>query len=393
MFLFAAEGLFTQEQDCAGYELLKCVRAYLNVMMYSGLHVQTASTMAAGRASIRVLHSLLSNYVDLPKPDEIEEKNWDFIKNHYLTHLFDDIQRKGVLRNFSTRLFEKQHGTLRNIYHRRTNFKNIAPQILEVRHQLDVSMIIKAEIELMEEYEKFLKSDSEEAQPKDTEDVFSKLGGAHFSIGSKLRAITLEDFGNEKFTTPEDVRKFRIELGNFMSKSLQAHGIRLPNERWINYGPMETILPFQFLKVNYESLETWQVSTDYLRCNPDFHKRPRYDFIIFNTEAGPVFAELKHLFVCTVGADKYPIAYVQPFKVFSMTRRRYSDRHLGILRIKPDTHCEFISVHSIVRGALCAAAHGAAGTEAHFEKLVVDTVDYDMFLRVKLNWPKYTDVD
>ncbi|KAL0562440.1 hypothetical protein V5O48_019647, partial [Marasmius crinis-equi] len=128
IFLFAAEGLLTQDEDGAGYELLKCVRAYVNVMMYGGLHVQTASSMAAGRANIRVLHSLLSNYEDLDKPDEMEEKNWDFIKNHYFTHLFDDIQRKGVLRNFSTRLFEKQHGTLRNIYHQRTNFKEVAPQ-------------------------------------------------------------------------------------------------------------------------------------------------------------------------------------------------------------------------------------------------------------------------
>ncbi|KAL0564668.1 hypothetical protein V5O48_017376 [Marasmius crinis-equi] len=115
--------------------------------------------MAAGRKSIQVLHDVLSYYDGLDKPEDLGDKNWDFIKNHYFTHLFDDIQNKGVLRNYSTRLFEKQHGTLRNIYHQRTNFKNIAPQILNVQHQLDISTIIKAEIELMEEYERFLRAD------------------------------------------------------------------------------------------------------------------------------------------------------------------------------------------------------------------------------------------
>ncbi|KAK1220495.1 hypothetical protein PQX77_016730 [Marasmius sp. AFHP31] len=118
MFPFAAECLIPEEKDPAGYQLLKCVRAYVNVMMYSGLHIQTETTMTKGRACIQTLHSLLSQYMELPKPEKLSPKNWNFPKLHYFSHLFDDIQQKGVLRNFSTRLFEKKHGPLRDIYHR-----------------------------------------------------------------------------------------------------------------------------------------------------------------------------------------------------------------------------------------------------------------------------------
>ncbi|KAL0572513.1 hypothetical protein V5O48_009455 [Marasmius crinis-equi] len=106
MFLFAAESLFQEKDDPAAYVLLRAVRAYVNVMMYAGLDVHTATTMAAGRENVRILHSLLSRYADLPKPEKMEnagDKNWDFIKYHYFIHLFEDIQSKGALRNYSTR--------------------------------------------------------------------------------------------------------------------------------------------------------------------------------------------------------------------------------------------------------------------------------------------------
>jgi hypothetical protein len=44
-------------------------------------------------------------------------------------HLFDDILAKGVTRNYNTKPNEKMHGPLRVIYHRRTNFKDVASQV------------------------------------------------------------------------------------------------------------------------------------------------------------------------------------------------------------------------------------------------------------------------
>ncbi|KAL0057199.1 hypothetical protein AAF712_016167 [Marasmius tenuissimus] len=222
--------------------------------------------------------------------------------------------------------------------------------------------------------------------PKDMEKVKSKLGGAHFSIGSKLPSTTFKEFAHAH-SPPGGETEFRIGLGDFLSKALQAHGIELPGRRWIHYKADDEIVPFQFLKINYESKETWQLATDYLRCNPNFYNSPRYDFVIFYTAASPVFAQLKYLLVTEVGGEKYPIAYVQSYKVISMGRRTQSDRHFGILRVQKEK-LEFISVHSIIWGAL--VAHSLL--EDSDERLVVDTVDYDMFLRVRSHWPGYTDI-
>ncbi|KAJ7265517.1 hypothetical protein C8J57DRAFT_992587, partial [Mycena rebaudengoi] len=56
------------------------------------------------------------------------------------------------------------------------------------------------------------------------------------------------------------------------------------------------------------------------------------------------------------------------------------DKALGFYRVraKPRQNSEFISVHSIVRGALLVPAG-----DRHGEYLVVDVVDEDMFLRLK----------
>ncbi|KAI0308427.1 hypothetical protein OF83DRAFT_1180860 [Amylostereum chailletii] len=56
------------------------------------------------------------------------------------------------------------------------------------------------------------------------------------------------------------------------------------------------------------------------------------------------------------------------------------DRDLGLLRVraKPLVHSEFISVKSIVRGALLVEDFDKPG-----DYLVVDTTDGDMFLQCK----------
>ncbi|KAK1215109.1 hypothetical protein PQX77_022305 [Marasmius sp. AFHP31] len=387
MFLFAAESLFLQSDDPAAYQLLQCVRAYLNIIMFGGLHIQTEATMAAGRKNIQLFNLLLDEYavLQLKNPsDSLNQKNWEFIKIHYFNHFFDDIQLKGVLCNFSTRRFEKKHGPLRHIYQRRTNFKNIVPQILTIQHQMDISDLIVAEIQAMEEYNQHVKQ--LEDPPKDIENIVSKLGGGHCLIGAKLPVTTFEEFSHIH-SPPGGETTFRISLGDFLSLALQANGIELPDKQWIHYRADDEIAAFQFLKINYESKETWQLATDYLRCNPNFHNSPRYDYIIFDTQGSPVFAQLKYLLVAEVGTEKYPVAYVQSYRLISMGRQTRSDRDLGILRVQKDKF-EFISIHSIIQGAL--VVHSTSqDTE---ERLVVDTINYDMFLQVRSHWPGYTDV-
>jgi hypothetical protein len=57
-------------------------------------------------------------------------KSWNFPKIHLRKHLSRDIREKGVTRNYNTKPNEKMHGPIRKIYQHRTNFKDVADQVL-----------------------------------------------------------------------------------------------------------------------------------------------------------------------------------------------------------------------------------------------------------------------
>jgi hypothetical protein len=76
---------------------------------------------------------VLQEYIEAATADakakDIPMKNWNFPKMHALAHSFDDIEAKGASRNYNTKPNEKLHGPLKKAYIRRTNFKNVAPQV------------------------------------------------------------------------------------------------------------------------------------------------------------------------------------------------------------------------------------------------------------------------
>lgn len=79
----------------------------------------------------------------------------------------------------------------------------------------------------------------------------------------------------------------------------------------------------------------------------------------------------------------YPIALIQPYDA-TTGRRTRKDKDLGFYRVraKPRAACEFISVQSIVRGILLA--QDPADEQKPDEFLIIDSVDTDMFLRMKM---------
>ncbi|KIK69183.1 hypothetical protein GYMLUDRAFT_117988, partial [Collybiopsis luxurians FD-317 M1] len=176
----------------------------------------------------------------------------------------------------------------------------------------------------------------------------------HFRIGSKLKPLA---YGVLKDSDSHLFSRFHICVSDFMNILLPQSKIPLPGGKRIKFNLDDTIVPYQFLKINYESLETWRVATDLLRCNPNFQNAPRFDFIIFATVTGPVFAQLRYLFVCTV------------------------DRELGLLRVRKERATELISVQSIIRGAVLIPASNDPLLSD--EMLIWDVLDGDMFLRLK----------
>jgi hypothetical protein len=148
LVLFAAHNILCQEDSPLGYLLLKCLRRYIVLDTYAAMEVHTTETIAAGRKELQNFSDcmnvsyLCNSCIDIliiKDQEYIEaagdtdsafaDKNWEFIKMHLHDHLFDDIQAKGVTRNYSTKPNEKLHGPLKDSYLDRTNFKNVASQV------------------------------------------------------------------------------------------------------------------------------------------------------------------------------------------------------------------------------------------------------------------------
>ena len=73
---------------------------------------------------------------------------------------------------------------------------------------------------------------------------------------------------------------------------------------------------------------TWKVETDYLRCSPNFYNKPRFDYVLVQTENKPVFAQLIFIFSVTIGQIKYPLALVQMFD--APTSQTQKDKDAGL---------------------------------------------------------------
>ncbi|KZP33132.1 hypothetical protein FIBSPDRAFT_721438, partial [Athelia psychrophila] len=119
------------------------------------------------------------------------------------------------------------------------------------------------------------------------------------------------------------------------------------------------ITEFQYLKVAFTSTVDWRCSQDNLRRNPLFHGRERQDCVILHeTEDTITFAKLLFLF------------------------KLASDKELGMIRVRshPRKDSTFIFVDSIIRGAMLVSTFDDRVSDECF---VVDSVDTDMFLRLK----------
>ncbi|KAK6969262.1 hypothetical protein R3P38DRAFT_2476221, partial [Favolaschia claudopus] len=166
-------------------------------------------------------------------------------------------------------------------------------------------------------------------------------------VGSRKTPTSFADLENDM---KEDAAftRFRLRFAEFLNNFLPAFGYGLPQGKRVAIQPTQEIIPFQFLKVFFQSLETWIDDTDYLHCSPFFHNSERYDAALVKTIDGHIFVRL---------------VYVFTYKMED------PDKALGLYRVcqRQRKDCEFISVHSIVRGAFIVPDFSRKG-----DYLVVD---------------------
>ncbi|KAJ8690115.1 hypothetical protein PTI98_011573 [Pleurotus ostreatus] len=354
--LFAAHNILTRQVDAAGFILL---RPFWPVDMKSN-NCQYFSSKDKARV-----------------PQELE-----LSKNHLYVHLFDDIERKGATRNYSTKPYEKSHGGLKTTYRRRTNFKNIAPQILLIDHLKQVSEFIWDEINVLDASREAVLAHRDEEDEDDGDDVQPPSG--HYRLGSRSKPITLAEV-EANHQADAAFERFRLRLSEFINRELDVE--KQPGYRYLRTpgDQLTKIHPGKYLTINYESTVDWRQDTDLLRCNPKFQGAPRYDHVIIKTArpttlGADIVAQLLMVFSITVDEATYDIALVHPLDRPSGVRQQ-KDIDLQLLRLRgrPRKSAEFVFLSSIIRGALVVPDFIQQG-----DYFLVDTVDGDMFLRYRL---------
>ncbi|KAG2137820.1 hypothetical protein BD769DRAFT_1351482 [Suillus cothurnatus] len=374
--LYAGLNILTPRASPEGYQLLRVISSYLQLDSWIGLDVHTESTLAEIEAELLVFDTELKAYVTCAETSAIEDLklDWDFPKTHLWKHIVRDIRRKGAARNYSTRPNEKLHGPLKDTYHRRTNGKDVATQILRVDHHQFASKLLRERISALDEHHRIqMLGDN----PPD-EDIPIVFNG-HVKLGSPTQHPSLIIDIEKRNASDRAFQAFRRKLSEFINTALPTYGHQLTS--WLTFPADFQIYEHRYLKVNYESTVDWKQVTDHLRCNPQFYGSPRFDHALIQlTAEATAFVRLVFLFRCRIpNIGPMEFALVQPYTARISGPRRM-DRPLKLTRVKalPRACSIFVPLSSFIRGAVLVP-----DSEHQDEYIVVDHIDSDMFLRMK----------
>ncbi|KAG2039871.1 hypothetical protein BDR03DRAFT_932955 [Suillus americanus] len=320
MAVFVVQRILQHSQSKLGYLILRCIRCYIDLDMYTGFE----------------------DYISKSQP--VMGKDWNFLKKHASSHLFDDILAKGATWNYNTKPNERMHGPVRGIYHNQTNFKDVATQILHYNHWLLTLTSMHSELDELDQHNR--KVNLLTTPDANTENPSISVAPApctHVKLGLAQGDISFESL-EQSHADDRAFIGFQIKLNTFLNTFICRLTTRYANN------------------IGYESMVDWCQCKDLLRCNPEFFRSPRYDCVMVETNNQPFFARLIFIFGCLVGGTNLSLALIHPYDV-------------GIGVSKHWLFPKFISIRSIIQGAALASDPGRLG--GYF---VIDTIDADMFL-------------
>jgi len=137
------------------------------------------------------------------------------------------------------------------------------------------------------------------------------------------------------------------------------------------------IRPHNLLRTAYHSISTLALTPQLLRCNPNFHGRPREDTALIKLPNGRfVFARIRFMFSCTALHKQWDLALATLFATVISPSRHPTGQRV----VREDSDSIFIDVDWIVRSAFLASASLVSHPNDYF---VCDTVDSDMYWRLR----------
>ncbi|RDX39862.1 hypothetical protein OH76DRAFT_1367092 [Lentinus brumalis] len=312
--------------------LLKAIRCYNIVDLFSGLVVQTEHTLERLKQALLKFSEAIQEYMEIHTG-----KQWDFPKMHLPEHMLRDIMDKGVTRNYNTKISEKLHVILKAIYLNRTNFKDTEAQLGNFDHILLVCKQIRYHLDLLDET---MGVGPKARQKQSTDLVFN-----HVTLGADDAPLSLAAI-EQAHAKDAEYADFRTRLTEYLIH-LRAPG---PRGKTLALKPTDKV---SHLFITY------------------------------------TFGKLKDVFIVEVADKKYPIAFIDAYHVVSGPRT-VVDEALGLCRLRKDRRRDhgtmFIHVDSIVRGALLVRDHAVS---VHDDYFVIDIIDSDMFLRCSQYFPDW----
>ncbi|KAG6807207.1 hypothetical protein H0H92_008417 [Tricholoma furcatifolium] len=437
MFIFASHNVLAMQEGSTEYALLCVIRKYLDMVMWEMLEVHTSKTIECGRQAVEEFGDFINAYddhlydlsrnlpvdtgsepstldpsdddtssndsdssengADYQSTQEQRGRKFNFPKLHHQVHAFDDIEAKGPLWIYSTRLFEARHRSLKLIY-QITNYKNIAPQILRIELRKVVAQIIRAQIDWMKEAKKQgfnaesldfdIRSPSLEQDVDEDVHLYGNIYLGSPEKPTSLEAIDALHQGDHVFRTFRErtLRRLKELLSHQDSKIVLT--CKFSEMSASLHMDSNTVTQYKFIKPTYESLVDWRAHTDYLRAHPTYHKVGRFDYVLVHNEPRNYFAQMVSVFTIKIGAQFHrgdtdvfiPLALVIPFAEVKQVRKK--DKDLRLIRIRPEKEARIIPARSIIRGAYVVPE--GSGSETC---LVVDVIDSDMFLRMQQMFP------
>ncbi|KAJ7797629.1 hypothetical protein B0H14DRAFT_2389551 [Mycena olivaceomarginata] len=341
--------------------LVRAVRVMQKIRIMVGLEVTIKSRLDQTR-------ELISEYGEICQVIRRElGKDFNFLKQHSLSHALNDIRTKGTSRNMNTRVGEGFQQEVSAMY-QKTNGKRAEHQARFIF--LDENEETMAHLDM--EVAMWLRSQNA-VDPEENLLPPPSVASGHWTLGSPERRLSSHrcEFLRDNNT---EFRNFDMRLREYIARYHPAFGLRREDD--IEIEPCKT------LYLNFQSTVDWKEGRDVLRCNAKFHGRKRYDSVMYAANDDPMaMGRLEFLFRCHLPDRRtIDLALVRPYRASNWSPRTRTDCPIREWQPARAGHCKatFVALEHTVRGALVCPIFGAP-REVFY---LIDCIDADMFLRI-----------
>lgn len=341
-----------------GAPLIHCIRAYIKFRMLVGCHCMSETRIVALRSFIQAYETCCREVT------RKLEKDFNFIKQHQVAHVVDDILQKGVTSNYVTRPSEGFQQEVKQMY-ARTNYHGPEAQMSRQDENGEAIALIRMTIDSASndhQSDNAADSDNDEDPPATGESLW-RLGA------SKRKWVHITQFAAAHGAS---YASFELDLRAFLIASFPVYANRCSGSiKLQEYG---------CLRIHYQSQDDYRLGLDILRCTQQWHNEQRRDCVLYDDPNSDfAFARLRHILRCKLmDSATVDIAVVHRFRRPSPTwapRIKWD----GCMVLEESTEFTFLPMHDVIRGALLCPAFDGPRASLHY---VVDTIDEDMFLRL-----------